>query len=117
MACCPKCSTLTVADRNAIRDAMKQHRPLIAADSLELPPRPPLQSPPAHPGLVQYSITWNGSPDRPLLTPRAGGYWTPWHIAANLLDRQKPETQRLMHVKAVSEQPWLEDGWCDDMGM
>ena len=47
-----------------------------------LPPRPPLQSPAGRSDLVRYGVTWDGSPDKPLLTPMPDGYWTPWHLAA-----------------------------------
>lgn len=62
----------------------------MAADEevAELPPRPPLMEPPAHLALERYGITWDGSPDKPLLTRMADGYWTPWHVAADLLERQ-----------------------------
>ena len=36
------------------------------------------------PELVRYGVTWDGSPDKPLLTPMPDGYWTPWHVAAGL---------------------------------
>ena len=54
----------------------------------KLPPRPPLMTPPVHPALERYGITWDGSTDKPLLTRMADGYWTPWHVAAELLERQ-----------------------------
>ena len=61
-----------------------------AADGevVELPPRPPLMEPPAHLALERYGVTWDGSSDKPLLTRMADGYWTPWHVAADLLERQ-----------------------------
>ncbi len=34
----------------------------------------------------RYGIQWNG-PDQPVCVPMADGYWTPWHIAADLIDR------------------------------
>ena len=76
------------AARRPKQTSPKQQAP---ADSKvgELPPRPPLMEPPAHPALERYGITWDGSPDKPLLTRRADGYWTPWHVAADLLERQQ----------------------------
>lgn len=53
---------------------------------MELPPRPPLLTP-SHPNLIRYGVTWDGSPNQPLLTPTDDGYWTPWHIAADLVDK------------------------------
>ena len=55
-----------------------------------LPPRPPLAAPPEHPVLLRYGVTWEGSPNTPLLTPVANGYWTPWHVAADLLHKRQP---------------------------
>jgi hypothetical protein len=51
----------------------------------ELPPRPPMVSAVVdRHDLVRYGVTWDGRRDQPLLTPRPDGYWTPWHIAAQL---------------------------------
>jgi hypothetical protein len=57
-----------------------------------LPPRPPAIEPPAHPDLERYGVTWDGSPDKPLLTPMVDGYWTPWHIAAARVQAAQPTT-------------------------
>lgn len=81
-------------------DAMLQPSlPVADGEVVELPPRPPLMEPPAHPALERYGITWDGSPDKPLLTRMADGYWTPWHVAADLLERQAlrpiPVSERL----------------------
>jgi hypothetical protein len=46
----------------------------------ELPPRPP-----AGGGLPRYGLRWNG-PDQPVAVPMDDGYWTPFHLAAHLLD-------------------------------
>lgn len=54
---------------------------------MKLPPRPPLNGPPSHPNLIRYGVTWDGSPNQPLLTLTEDGYWTPWHIAADLVDK------------------------------
>ena len=68
------------------------HAPAPPADGevAELPPRPPLITPPAHPALERYGITWDGSREKPVLTLLPDGYWTPWHVAAELLQRQAP---------------------------
>ncbi|SFA47889.1 hypothetical protein [Metapseudomonas otitidis] len=44
----------------------------------EFPPRPPEGS-----GLPRYGLRWNG-PQLPLSVPMDDGYWTPWHLAAQL---------------------------------
>ncbi len=46
---------------------------------LELPPRPP-----AGDGLPRFGLRWNG-PQQPLAVPMEDGYWTPWHLANNLV--------------------------------
>jgi hypothetical protein len=46
----------------------------------ELPPRPP-----AGEGLPRYGLRWNG-PTQPVVVPMDDGYWTPFHLAAHLLD-------------------------------
>ena len=73
------------------RAALAEPEPSADGDVAELPPRPPLMKPPAHPALERYGVTWDGSPDKPLLTRRADGYWTPWHVAADLLERLAPQ--------------------------
>lgn len=110
----------------------------MAADEevAELPPRPPLMEPPAHLALERYGITWDGSPDKPLLTRMADGYWTPWHVAADLLERQAaslpvarlPEDAQVIEPAnrtilvpvptpiPVSERPWERQGWCNKDG-
>lgn len=72
-----------------------QPEPPAEGEVAELPPRPPLMEPPAHPALERYGVTWDGSPDKPLLTRRADGYWTPWHIAADLLERLAPQREEV----------------------
>lgn len=46
----------------------------------EAAPRPPGGS-----GLPRYGIRWNG-PDQPLTVPMVDGYWTPWHLAADVAE-------------------------------
>lgn len=44
-----------------------------------LPPRPPEGY-----GLPRFGLRWNG-PSNPLAVSMDDGYWTPWHLAAELL--------------------------------
>lgn len=59
----------------------------------EFPPRPPEGS-----GLPRYGLRWNG-PQLPLSVPMDDGYWTPWHLAAQLhaeleaIRGQQPEVE------------------------
>lgn len=53
----------------------------------ELPPRPPIKEPSAPPELTRYGRSPCAGPV-PLLIQMADGYWTPWHIAAAMLQRQ-----------------------------
>ena len=39
--------------------------------------------------LTRYGIRWNG-PRQPIATPMADGYWTPWHLANDLLQKTIP---------------------------
>jgi len=55
-----------------------------------LPPRPSLEQNAIDSPLVRYGVTWDGSPDTPLLTPMPDGCWTPWHIAAEMLRGTTP---------------------------
>ena len=59
--------------------------------------------------LQRWGVDHGAQPGRPLLSPMEDGYWTPWHIAADLLQRQHPQPV------AVSERlPGPED--CDVQG-
>lgn len=53
----------------------------------ELPPGPPIKEPSAPPELPRYGRSPCAGPG-PLLIQMADGYWTPWHIAAAMLQRQ-----------------------------
>jgi hypothetical protein len=37
--------------------------------------------------LQRWGVDHGAQPGRPLLSPMEDGYWTPWHIAADLLRR------------------------------
>ena len=76
------------------RDLITRARAELAKPEAELPPRPPLATAVDRPDLVRYGVTWDGSPDKPLLTPVSDGYWTPWHIAARL-PQPTPMSERL----------------------
>jgi len=66
-------------------------------------PAPPITEPSALPELVRYGFIGDG-PNRPLLVWSVDGYWTPWHIAATLLQQQQAELATLRGVPvAVSE--------------
>jgi hypothetical protein len=41
--------------------------------------------------LQRWGVDHGAQPGRPLLSPMEDGYWTPWHIAADLLQRQHPQ--------------------------
>lgn len=58
----------------------------------EAPPRPPEGE-----ALPRYGIRWNG-PGLPLSVPMEDGYWTPWHLAATVVEHspQKPEATYLI---------------------
>jgi hypothetical protein len=36
---------------------------------------------------IAWGVDHGAQPGRPLLSPMEDGYWTPWHIAADLLRR------------------------------
>jgi len=79
-------------------------------------PAPPITEPSALPELVRYGFIGCG-PNRPLLIRLVDGYWTPWHIAATLLQRQQAELASLRVAPVVvSERPWEREGWCDAEG-
>ena len=102
---------IVIRARAALAEAEEQAVPAPPADGevAELPPRPPLITPPAHPALERYGITWDGSREKPVLTLLPDGYWTPWHVAAELLQRQA-----LVPVPISERLPGPED--CDAEG-
>jgi hypothetical protein len=40
--------------------------------------------------LPRYGVTWQGGKNEPLHTEMPDGYWTPWHIAVNVLAAKTP---------------------------
>ena len=48
-------------------------------------PQPPADGEVAE--LQRWGVDHGAQPGRPLLSPMEDGYWTPWHIAADLLQR------------------------------
>ena len=118
-------------------------RAAIAADRARRPtPQPPADGEVAE--LQRWGVNHGAQPGRPLLSPMEDGYWTPWHIAADLLQSLAspacyvldPSPKALASLKAagpgiieampaermwpmpvaVSERPWEREGWCDDEG-
>jgi hypothetical protein len=63
-------------------------------------PAPPITEPSALPELVRYGFIGDG-PNRPLLVWLVDGYWTPWHIAATLLQQQQAELAALRAAPVV----------------
>ena len=62
---------------------------LIARAETELA-QPVAEEPPADgevAELQRWGVDHGAQPGRPLLSPMEDGYWTPWHIAADLLQR------------------------------
>lgn len=77
------------------------------------PPRPPVTKGHNNPtGLTRWGIQWNG-PEQAIALPMDDGYWTPWHVADELL------RQALANAPApvlTRERPWEREGWCDEQG-
>jgi hypothetical protein len=69
---------------DSLQEVADNARDVITRKAGSLPPRPPMTHSVDRFDLVRYGVTWEGSKDKPLLTPRPDGYWTPWHIAAQL---------------------------------
>jgi hypothetical protein len=86
-----------------------------AGEVAELPPRPSPTERPAHSALERYGVTWNGSPLKPLLTRMADGYWTPWHVAADLLELLAATGKPGLQVEPTDEELLgvddLRDAW------
>ncbi|MBW8356677.1 MAG: hypothetical protein K0M54_22925 [Pseudomonas sp.] len=62
-----------------------------------VPPRPPEGN-----GLPRYGLRWNG-PQQPLATPMDDGYWTPWHLANELLkDAERYQWLRSRDLETIS---------------
>jgi hypothetical protein len=87
------CDSLQEVADNA-RDLFSRGGGAVAPAVVELPPRPPMAHSVDRFDLVRYGVTWDGSKDKPLLSRRPDGYWTPWHIAAQL-PQPVPVSERL----------------------
>jgi hypothetical protein len=66
-------------------------------------PAPPITEPSALPELVRYGFISDG-PNRPLMVRLVDGYWTPWHIAATLLQQQEAELATLRRVPVAASE-------------
>ena len=73
------------ADMNTAAEHYRQGWQAGHAAADPLPPRPTGSEPINRVDLVRYGVATPGSPT--LLTPMADGYWTPWHLAAALVER------------------------------
>jgi hypothetical protein len=66
-------------------------RAAIAADRARALLDQPVEEKPPADGevaeLQRWGVDHGAQPGRPLLSPMEDGYWTPWHIAADLLQR------------------------------
>ena len=56
-------------------------------------PQPPADGEVAE--LQRWGVDHGAQPGRPLLSPMEDGYWTPWHIAADLLHRLASDNAEL----------------------
>jgi hypothetical protein len=63
-------------------DRLTRARALLAQPVAE---KPPADGEVAE--LQRWGVDHGAQPGRPLLSPMEDGYWTPWHIAADLLQR------------------------------
>ena len=77
-------------DSNEYEPLMLAIRAGIAADRARALLAQPVPQPPADgevAELQRWGVDHGAQPGRPLLSPMEDGYWTPWHIAADLLQR------------------------------
>ena len=56
--------------------------------------------------LQRWGVNHGAQPGRPLLSPMEDGYWTPWHIAADLLQRLASDNAGL---EAAAESAYLDN--------
>ena len=76
-----------------------------AAELLARPtPQPPADGEVAE--LQRWGVDHGAQPGRPLLSPMEDGYWTPWHIAADLLQRLASDNAGL---EAAAESAYLDN--------
>lgn len=77
---------------------------LLASEVRKLSEENNQPTPPA-PELDRYGIQWNG-PTEPLPVPMSDGYWTPWHIANDELQRLKEELDNVSHLARFLAVTW-----------
>ena len=80
---------------DTIRKALEQGNPT---------PQPPADGEVAE--LQRWGVDHGAQPGRPLLSPMEDGYWTPWHIAADLLQRLASDNAGL---EAAAESAYLDN--------
>ena len=91
-------------------EGLADGRRIIEREEAERPtPQPPADGEAAE--LQRWGVDHGAQLGRPLLCPMEDGYWTPWHIANALLQRQHPQP-----VAVSKRLPGPEDctaqGWC-----
>jgi hypothetical protein len=123
VACCPDCSTLTVVDRNAIRDCCGP----LGSSNRAAPPAPEpgevgelgrvfLKAADEDPDTVRIDPQW--------LTRAATLLQQQQHLLGlacqelgNFMEQQPSKPAPVVVVPVpVSERPWERDGWCDEQG-
>ena len=67
-------------------------------------PQPPAEGEVAE--MQRWGVNHGAQPGRPLLSPMEDGYWTPWHIAADLLQRLASDNAGL---EAAAESAYLDN--------
>lgn len=77
-ACNSDFAKFMVAARDGVLELIAENERLQGLQPA-YPPRPPDGY-----GLPRYGLRWNG-PQQPLAVQMDDGYWTPWHLAADLL--------------------------------
>ena len=94
-----------VWDRDETFDHRAYARAVIAADRARRPtPQPPAEGEVAE--MQRWGVNHGAQPGRPLLSPMEDGYWTPWHIAADLLQRLASDNAGL---EAAAESAYLDN--------
>ena len=66
----------------------------------------PVAEGPTDAELQRWGVDHGAQPGRPLLSPMEDGYWTPWHIAADLLQRLASDNAGL---EAAAESAYLDN--------
>ena len=88
------------ADWEDIEELKARARALLAQPV----PQPPADGEVAE--LQRWGVDHGAQPGRPLLSPMEDGYWTPWHIAADLLQRLASDNAGL---EAAAESAYLDN--------